>query len=145
MFQRQFQVSLLVRKGPKFHNIGTNDVNIIVQQSETIKLLLTLRTRFGKQFLLVTSSTSVISFVAGEKVEKRNFSACNKGNRGCVHPGNIEVTTVGKIQQIKHNCITTIYSSFKHFQLRNKIFIESFHYKVISNNFLLILSENVFY
>ena len=35
MFQRQFQIYLLVRKGPKFPNIGTNDVNR-TQQSETI-------------------------------------------------------------------------------------------------------------
>ena len=27
MFQTQFQIYLLVWKGPKFHNIGTNDVN----------------------------------------------------------------------------------------------------------------------
>ena len=61
---------------------------------------------------------SAISFVACEKVEKGNFSACKKGNRRCVHPGNIEVAMVGKIQQIKHNCITTIYSSFRHFPVK---------------------------
>ena len=49
---------------------------------------------------------SVIFFVGCEKVEKGNFSACNKGNRRCVHPGNIEVAMVGKIQQIKHNITT---------------------------------------
>ena len=77
-----------------------------VEQSETINL--TLRTlRFGKQFLfnifIVTSSKpacmqimmSAIFFVARKKVEKGNFSACNKGNRRCVHPGNIEVAMVG--------------------------------------------------
>ena len=72
-----------------------------VEQSETINL--TLRTlRFGKQFLSVTSSKpacmqmSSIFFVPRKKMEKGNFSACNKGNRRCVHPGNIEVAMVGK-------------------------------------------------
>ena len=72
-----------------------------VEQSETINL--TLRTlRFGKQVFLVTSSKpacmqmSAIFFVARKKVEKGNFSACNRGNRRCVHPGNIEVAMVGK-------------------------------------------------
>ena len=43
---------------------------------------------------------SAISFVACEKVEKGNFSPCKKENRRCVHPGNIEMAMVGKIQQI---------------------------------------------
>ena len=55
-------------------------------------------------------------------------------------PGYIELAMVGKIQQIKHNCISTIYSSFRHFLVKNKRIIESFHYKVISYNLLLFLS-----
>ena len=37
MFQRQFQVCLLVQKGPKFHNIGTNDVSCTVGPSINMK------------------------------------------------------------------------------------------------------------
>ena len=37
----------------------------------------------------------LICNVACEKVEKGNFSGCNKGNRRHVHPGNIEVAMAG--------------------------------------------------
>ena len=37
---------------------------------------------------------------------------------------------MGKIKQMKHNCIPTIYSSFRHFLVKKKLFIESFLYKV---------------
>ena len=37
---------------------------------------------------------------------------------------------MGKIQQIKNNCIPTIYSSFRHSLVEKKLFIESFLYKV---------------
>ena len=53
---------------------------------------------------------SAISVVACEKVEKGNFSACKEGNRRCVHPGNIEVAMVGKIEQIKPYWTTNIYN-----------------------------------
>ena len=54
MFQRQFQLYLLVRKGLKFHNIGTNNVNC---KAEWDHQSLTLKIMFGKQLnLLVTSS-----------------------------------------------------------------------------------------
>ena len=93
---------------------------------------------------------SAIFFVGCEKVEKGNFSACNKGNRRCVHPGNIEVAMVGKIQQIKHNYITTIYSSFRQFSqlLRNKLFIESFliirlHHIIFCLSFLKTFVINI--
>ena len=76
------------------------------------------QTFFVSDILQVCMQVSAISFVACEKVEKGNFSACKKGNRRCVHPGNIEVAMVGKIQQIKQNCITTTYSSFRHFPVK---------------------------
>ena len=82
---------------------------------------------------------SAISFVACEKVEKRNLSACNKGNRTC-ESRLPRVAMVGKIQQIKDNIPIIYVSSFRHFLVKNKLFIESFHYKVISYNFLLIFS-----
>ena len=47
-----------------------------------------------------------------------------------MNPGYIEVAMLGKIKQIKHN-ILTIYSSFRHFLVKNKLFIESFPYKVM--------------
>ena len=56
-----------------------------------------------------------------------------------MNPGYIELAMVGIIQQIKHNCIPTIYSSFRHFFVKNKLIIESVHYKVISYNLLLFL------
>ena len=76
------------------------------------------QTVFVSDILQACMQISAIFFVACEKVEKGNFSACNKGNRRCVHPGNIEVAKVGKIPQIKHNCITTTYPSFRHFPVK---------------------------
>ena len=76
------------------------------------------QTFFVSDILQVCMPVSAISFVACEKVEKGNFSACKKGNKRCVHPGNIEVAMVGKIQQIKQNCITATYSSFRHFPVK---------------------------
>ena len=80
---------------------------------------------------------SAFSFVACEKVEKRNLSACNKGKTESRLPW---VAMVGKIQRIKDNIPITYISSFRHFLVKNKLFIESFHYKVIAYNFLLIFS-----
>ena len=54
------------------------------------------QTVFVSDILQACMQMSAISFVACEKVEKGNFSACNKENRRCVHPGNIEVAMVGK-------------------------------------------------
>ena len=76
------------------------------------------QTVFVSDILQACMQMSAISFVACEKVEKRNFSACKEGNSRCVHPGNIEVGMVGKIPQIKHNCITTTYPSFTHFPVK---------------------------
>ena len=121
MFQSfKFQVCLLVQKGPKFHNIGTNNVNCTysrVRPSINIKDKV-WQTVFVSDILSqACMQTSAISFVAGEKVEKRNLSACNKGNSRC-EPRLPSVAMVGKIQQIKHNCITIIYSSFRHFPVK---------------------------
>ena len=82
---------------------------------------------------------SAISFVACEKVEKRNLSACNKGNRRC-EPRLPWVAMVDKIQRIKDNIPIIYISSFRHFLVKNILFIESFHYTVKSYNFLLIFS-----
>ena len=49
------------------------------------------------------------------------FCMQQTGNRRCMNPGYIEVAMVGKIKQIKHN-ILTIYSSFRHFLIKNKLF-----------------------
>ena len=81
------------------------------------------QTVFVSDILQAWMQMSAIFFVACERVEKGNFSACKKGNRRCVHPGNIEVAMVGKIPQIKHNCITTTYPILLGIsQLRNKLF-----------------------
>ena len=90
------------------------------------------QTVFVSDIFQACMQMSAISFVACKKVEKRNLSACNKGNSRSVHPGNIEVAKVGKIPHIKHNCITTTYPILLGIsQLRNNFFIESFHDKVI--------------
>ena len=103
MFQSfKFQVCLLVQKGPKFHNIGTNNVNCTysrVRPSINIKDKV-WQTVFVSDILPACMQMSAISFVACEKVEKRNLSACNKGNRRC-EPRLPWVAMVGKIQPNK--------------------------------------------
>ena len=71
---------------------------------------------------------SAISFVACEKVEKRNLCACNKGKRRC-EPRLPWLAMVGKIHPDKDN-IPIIYILGIIFIVKNKLFIESFHYKV---------------
>ena len=91
-----------------------------MRPSNNIKDIKVWQTFVVSDILQACMQMSAIFFAGCEKVEKENFSACNKGNRRCVHPGNIEVAMVGKIQQIKHNNITTIYSSFRHFPVIKK-------------------------
>ena len=54
------------------------------------------QTVFVSDILQACMQMSAIFFVACKKVEKGNFSACKKGNRRYVQPGNIEVAMVGK-------------------------------------------------
>ena len=142
MFQSfKFQVCLLVQKGPKFHNIMVPIIKC--QLYSRVRPSINIKDKVcGKQFLFVTilqacMQMSAFSFVACEKVEKRNLSACNKGKTESRLPW---VAMVGKIQRIKDNIPIIYISSFRHFLVKNKLFIESFHYKVISYNFLLIFS-----
>ena len=103
-----------MRKGPKFHNSGTNDVNCKAEWDHQSYINIKDRvwqTVFVRDILQACMRMCAISVVACEKVEKGNFSACKEGNRRCVHPGNIEVAMVGKIEQIKpDNWITNIYN-----------------------------------
>ena len=71
------------------------------------------QTVFVSDILQACMQMSAISFVACEKVEKGNFSACKKGNRRC-EPRLPWVAMVGKIQPDKDN-IPIIYTlAFRH-------------------------------
>ena len=94
------------------HN-GTNKVNCKAEWDHQ----LTLRTRFGKQFLLVTSSKPacrcLLFPLLHAKRWKRdwNLSACNKGNRRC-EPRLPWLAMVGKIQPDKRQHTNYLYFTF---------------------------------
>ena len=114
MFQSfKFQVCLLVQKGPKFHNIGTNNVNCTysrVRPSINIKDKV-WQTVFVSDILQACMQMSAISFFAYEKVEKGNFSACKKGNRRC-EPRLPWAAMVGRIQPDKRQHTNYLYFIF---------------------------------
>ena len=65
---------------------------------------------------------SAISFVACEKEEKRNLSACNKLEIGDVNPGYLRWPWWVKFSRIKDNIPIIYISSFRHFLVKNKPF-----------------------
>ena len=106
------------------HN-GTNNVNCTADWDHQQKIL-TLRTRFGKQFLLVTSSKPacrclLFPLLHAKRWKRENLSACNKGNWRC-EPRLPWVAMVGKIQRIKDNIPIIYILSFRHFLVKNKLF-----------------------
>ena len=79
------------------------------------------QTVFVSDILQACLQMSAISFVACKNVEKRNLSACNKGNRRC-EPRLPWAAMVGKIQWIKDNIPIIYILSFRHFLVKNKLF-----------------------
>ena len=112
------------------HN-GTNNVNCTAEWNHQ---LLTLRTRFGKQFLLVTSSKPacrclLFPSLHAKRWKRETFLHPTK-EIGDVNPGYLGWPWWVKFSRIKDNIPIIYISSFRHFLVKNKLFIESFHYKV---------------
>ena len=115
-----------MQKGPKFHNIMVPIIKC--QLYSRVRPSINIKDKVcGKQFLFVTilqacMQMSAFSFVACEKVEKRNLSACNKGKTESTP----WVAMVGKIQRIKDNIPIIYISSFRHFLVKNKLLLKAF-------------------
>ena len=143
MFQRfKFQVCLLVQKGPKFHNIGTNNVNCTysrVRPSINIKDKV-WQTVFVSDISFKAACRCLLFPLLHAKRWKRETFLHATKEIGDVNPGYLGWLWWVKFSRIKDNIPIIYISSFRHFLVKNKLFIESFHYKVIAYNFLLIFS-----
>ena len=120
MFQRQFQVCLLVWKGPKFHNIGTNDVNC---RAECMRPSINIKDKVWQTVLLVTSSKPacrclLFPLLHAKRWKRETFlHAKNEIGDVCtlvtLWPWWVKFRS-----STKHNCITTTYPSFRHFPVK---------------------------